>query len=134
MRCDKYTGENVIKLRTAPRPMGIVAVSNSTLGCFSNKCRKFNGGCEDICQLDVTGSVVCSCKSGRRLLNDGYRCVVDSTIFNCTSAQFQCSERECIPYDWTCDGIPQCGDKSDEDPKYCGIIFNMGIIYNILIF
>lgn len=33
MRCDKYTGENAIELRKAPRPMGIVAVSNSSLSC-----------------------------------------------------------------------------------------------------
>lgn len=33
MRCNKYTGEELVKLRSAPRPMGIIAVSNSSSAC-----------------------------------------------------------------------------------------------------
>ena len=145
MRCDKYTGEGVIELRHAPRPMGIVAVSNLSLSCklsmlsclstlneetdnevnsgtipgLSNKCKQSNGGCEDICRLDAAGKVVCSCHSGRRLLEDGTRCTNSMTL-NCSSEEFTCSSLSCIPYTETCDGIRQCFDGSDEDPHYCG--------------
>ena len=79
-----------------------------------------NGGCEDICETDITGSVVCSCKEGRTLMDDNYRCV--STInpsSECRDDEFTCSERQCIPYDVTCDGTFHCYDTSDEDPIYC---------------
>lgn len=69
---------------------------------------------------------MCSCRDGRRLLRDGYRCVnvspLEATVFNCSTDQFRCSNAGCIPYKNTCDGIVHCTDKSDEDPKYCGML------------
>lgn len=91
--------------------------------CFTgltNKCKKLNGGCEDVCQLDAVGSVLCSCHEGRHLLKDGYRCVTRDETRNCSDTEFQCSNGDCIPYDWTCDLQPQCTDGSDEDPRFCG--------------
>lgn len=37
----------------------------------------------------------------------------------CTERQFQCRSGECIPINYTCDGEPDCKDKSDEDPSEC---------------
>lgn len=81
-----------------------------------------NGGCEDICQVNDTGIVVCKCRDGRRLLEDGYRCVSTAPDQpKCSDSEFTCSEKQCIPYEVTCDGIYHCSDKSDEDPIYCSM-------------
>lgn len=37
----------------------------------------------------------------------------------CTERQFQCRSGECIPINYTCDGEPDCKDKSDEDTSEC---------------
>jgi low density lipoprotein-related protein 2 len=37
----------------------------------------------------------------------------------CPGGQFQCRNRQCIPYDVVCDGIRNCTDGSDE-PSSCG--------------
>lgn len=37
----------------------------------------------------------------------------------CTERQFQCKSGECIPIKYTCDGEPDCQDRSDEDPTEC---------------
>lgn len=34
--------------------------------------------------------------------------------------EFECSNGECIDYQFTCDGIAHCKDKSDEKMQYCG--------------
>lgn len=103
---------------------------------LTNKCKKSNGGCEDICQLNAAGSVVCSCHAGRSLLKDGRRCVTRETPFNCSETEFQCSSSGiCIPFDWTCDLQLQCDDGSDEDPIFCGkLIFAIGDEDQITVF
>ena len=59
LRANKYTGEDVVWLRKeVPRPMGIVAVHNTTYDCSANPCRALNGGCEDLCRLDEYGKVI----------------------------------------------------------------------------
>lgn len=37
---------------------------------------------------------------------------------NCTSREFQCTNKKCIPQEYLCDRDDDCGDKSDE--KFCG--------------
>lgn len=81
-------------------------------------CRVLNGGCEDICTLDERAQVVCRCSPGRMLLADGRRCAV--RMANCPEDQFECSSGFCIPYSYSCDGVAECPDGSDEDEKYCG--------------
>nr|XP_045618524.1 low-density lipoprotein receptor-related protein 1B-like isoform X1 [Procambarus clarkii] len=118
VRANKYTSEDVVKLRTGvTRLMGIVAVANDTNACDASPCRVLNGGCEDICSLDERAQAVCRCSPGRTLLADGRRCAVH--VANCTSDQFECSSGFCIPYIYSCDGVPECPDGSDEDEKYC---------------
>ncbi|KAK7083495.1 Low-density lipoprotein receptor-related protein 1B, partial [Halocaridina rubra] len=118
VRANKYTAEGAVKLRTGvTRLMGIVAVANDTNNCDASPCRVFNGGCEDICTLDERAQVVCRCSPGRMLLGDGRRCAVRNA--NCSADQFECSTGFCIPYIYSCDGVPECPDGSDEDEKYC---------------
>lgn len=79
-----------------------------------------NGGCEDICHLDIKGDVECSCNHNRELLPDKQRCVENISKKICFKYEFLCSSDECIPYENTCDGLPHCQDESDEDINYCG--------------
>lgn len=143
LRANKYTGEDVVWLRKeVPRPMGIVAVHNTTYDCSANPCRALNGGCEDLCRLDefakvgdmvvrhwnVVASFIsirvcheqvsCQCFPGRTpLRSDPSRCGRQST--NCSSTEFECSSGNCIPFQLTCDGVAECPDFSDELPTYC---------------
>lgn len=91
-----------------------------------------NGGCEDICHLDIKGAVECSCNHNRKLLFDKKRCTKNVSIMNCSNNEFQCSSSECIPYENTCDDIAHCQDESDEDLNYCGKQLNT--FYSKLLF
>ncbi|XP_071953012.1 very low-density lipoprotein receptor-like isoform X2 [Antedon mediterranea] len=37
----------------------------------------------------------------------------------CSATEFTCSNQECIPSRWQCDGDPDCNDQSDENSKIC---------------
>ncbi|VDN96155.1 unnamed protein product [Rodentolepis nana] len=42
-------------------------------------------------------------------------------VYNeCGRGYSKCKDAECIPVSQLCDGISQCRDKSDEDPRFCG--------------
>ncbi|KAI9558491.1 hypothetical protein GHT06_015278 [Daphnia sinensis] len=91
LRANKYTGEDVVWLRKeVPRPMGIVAVHNTTYDCSANPTV---------------------------LRSDPSRCGRQST--NCSASEFECSSGDCIPFHFTCDGVAECPDFSDELPTYC---------------
>ena len=38
----------------------------------------------------------------------------------CPEGWFRCALGECIPQSWMCDGVDNCGDRSDEDNTECG--------------
>lgn len=119
LRSDKLTGQNIVFLRRdVEKPMGIIAVANDTDDCFKNPCLELSGGCEEICSLTASGSVKCSCTEGKILAEDGQRCY--SKSFSCKEDSFRCSDGGCVPFQLTCDGIPHCVDRSDEEPGYCG--------------
>ena len=42
---------------------------------------------------------------------------------SCSSDEFQCSNFQCIPLDWECDGMDDCTDGKDE--KGCSGIYNV---------
>ncbi|XP_064419902.1 low-density lipoprotein receptor-related protein 1B [Latimeria chalumnae] len=119
MRSNKYTGGEVKVLRAdiPHQPMGIIAVARDTNNCELSPCKIMNGGCHDLCLLTPEGQVNCSCRGDRMLLDDN-RCVGKN--FSCSiHTDFECANGECIDYHLTCDGIPQCKDKSDEKQLYC---------------
>ncbi|CAH1165542.1 unnamed protein product [Phyllotreta striolata] len=121
IRADKFTGQYIVLLRRdVARPMGVVAVANDTEDCFANPCLVQNGFCEEQCALSAAGQVECSCGEGRTL-SEGGRCRA-RVVANCTNDgdSFRCSDGGCVPFHLTCDGVPHCADKSDEEPGYCG--------------
>ncbi|CAB1328019.1 unnamed protein product, partial [Coregonus sp. 'balchen'] len=107
----------VLRADIPHQPMGIVAVSNNTNNCELSLCTVLNGGCHDLCLLTPHGTVNCSCRGERLLLEDN-RCVSENSSCN-IHTEFECGNGECIDYQLTCDGIAHCKDKSDEKMQYC---------------
>ena len=57
-------------------------------------------------------------------VNDGKQCVNTSAVTSCgalgpSDDKYVCGNGKCISRLWACDGDDDCGDNSDEDPKYC---------------
>ncbi|KAK3568547.1 hypothetical protein QTP86_008754 [Hemibagrus guttatus] len=120
LRTNKFTGGDTKVLRAdiPHQPMGIIAVAKDTNNCELSPCRVLNGGCGDLCLLTPDGTVNCSCR-GERVLLDDNRCVSENS--SCSiHREFECGNGECIDYQLTCDGIAHCKDKSDEKMQYCG--------------
>ncbi|KAG9349405.1 hypothetical protein JZ751_027848 [Albula glossodonta] len=117
LRANKYTGGDMKVLRAdiPHQPMGIVAVANDTNSCELSPCKAMNGGCDDLCLLTPYGTINCSCRGERVLLEDNRS---ENSSCNIHS-EFECVNGECIDYQLTCDGIPHCKDKSDEKIQYC---------------
>ncbi|XP_043066692.1 low-density lipoprotein receptor-related protein 1 isoform X1 [Drosophila bipectinata] len=118
VRANKFTGTDVLFLREhVTRPMGIVAVQNSSVNCDSNQCKILNGLCEDVCILNASGQATCHCTQGV-LAADGRRCIAPVNT-NCGKSQYNCHSGECIPMELTCDNVTHCADGSDEWRSYC---------------
>uniref|UniRef100_A0A8C2AIS0 Low density lipoprotein receptor-related protein 1Bb n=1 Tax=Cyprinus carpio TaxID=7962 RepID=A0A8C2AIS0_CYPCA len=119
LRTNKFTGGDTKVLRAdiPHQPMGIIAVAKDTNNCELSPCRVLNGGCGDLCLLTPDGTVNCSCR-GERILLDDNRCVSKTSSCN-IHTEFECGNGECIDYQLTCDGIAHCKDKSDEKMQYC---------------
>ncbi|XP_002138212.3 prolow-density lipoprotein receptor-related protein 1 isoform X1 [Drosophila pseudoobscura] len=118
VRANKYTGTDVLFLREhVTRPMGIIAVQNSSINCEANRCKILNGQCEDVCILNKSGLASCHCTQGV-LAADGRRCIAPVNT-NCGKSQFTCRSGECIPMELTCDNVTHCLDGSDELRSYC---------------
>lgn len=120
VRANKYTGTDVLFLREhVARPMGIIAVQNSTINCDANQCKILNGLCEDVCILNKNGLASCHCTQGV-LAPDGRRCIAPVNT-SCGKSQYNCHSGECIPLELTCDNVTHCLDGSDELRNYCVI-------------
>ncbi|XP_028847177.1 LOW QUALITY PROTEIN: low-density lipoprotein receptor-related protein 1B-like [Denticeps clupeoides] len=119
LRSNKFTGGDTKVLRAdiPHQPMGIIAVAKDTNNCELSPCRVQNGGCGDLCLLVPNGTVNCSCRGARVLLDDN-RCVSENSSAN-IHTEMECGNGECIDYQLTCDGIAHCKDKSDEKMQYC---------------
>ena len=39
--------------------------------------------------------------------------------YSCLKNQVLCTNKKCIPKDWTCNGVDDCGDRSDESSLVC---------------
>ncbi|KAG7259673.1 hypothetical protein CRUP_013126 [Coryphaenoides rupestris] len=100
LRSNKFTGGDTKVLRAnIPQPMGIVAVASDTNNCELSPCRHQNGGCGDLCLLTPDGR--------------NSSCNIHT--------EFECGNGQCISYQFTCDGVAHCKDKSDEKMQYCDI-------------
>lgn len=44
---------------------------------------------------------------------------LSSAFRECDRDQFRCKSGQCVPYNWTCNDIPDCRDESDESPLLC---------------
>ncbi|XP_055372745.1 prolow-density lipoprotein receptor-related protein 1 [Condylostylus longicornis] len=117
-RANKHSAGDVIVLEAkVGRPMGIIAIQNTTKNCEANECRVLNGGCEDVCILDKKGKPSCQCTRGI-LASDKKRCIQKDGI-ECPVGYFHCGSGECISYEFTCDQTYHCMDRSDETTGFC---------------
>ena len=79
----------------------------------AHPCARNNGNCSHICIAKTDHHAQCTCPNNLVLRKDERTCAEKST---CPPDEFTCltGQKECIPYDWKCDGTPECTDKSDE--------------------
>ena len=77
-------------------------------------CSRNNGGCSHICVAKADGTTRCSCPVDLVLDSGEAQCIEPPT---CGPDHFTCASGipDCIPLTWMCDGLPECGDKSDEE-------------------
>jgi len=123
-RVNKFTGSDLKLLkRKVPRPMGIIAVANDTEDCSLNPCLEHNGQCQDRCNVDNNGTVVCSCFMGKRLSSDMKTCEIFKVEnITCAADEFKCKSGKCISQKHVCDTeLGDCGpdDNSDEQGELC---------------
>lgn len=118
LRANKFTGTDVVWLRkNIDKPMGIIAIQNTTKSCSASPCEVLNGGCEDVCNV-IGGKIKCECTQGK-LSADMRSCIRPPG--SCSPEQFFCRSGECIPFHLTCDTINHCMDGSDEVLSYCNL-------------
>ena len=55
-------------------------------------------------------------------------CISAKGRYSCAKNQFLCTNKKCISKTWTCNGVNDCGDHSDETSLLCS-----GIVQTILI-
>lgn len=117
VRANKYTGSELVFLRKdVTHPMGIVAVQDTAKNCSANLCQILNGGCEDVCLIDLSNKIKCQCTQGV-LAGDGRKCVPKGK--KCEPNEFECATGDCIPLHLACDNVSHCIDGSDESIRYC---------------
>ncbi|XP_059139258.1 prolow-density lipoprotein receptor-related protein 1-like [Physella acuta] len=127
IRVNKYDGSDVtfLKKNISRQPMGIIAVANDTDNCKLNPCFENAFGCAEKCLVDDKGNPYCKCGPEQRLHTDGKRCLstipsIQELLKNCEADDFICEDRQqCIPFNRTCNDIPDCLDASDESVSYC---------------
>ncbi|XP_038047205.1 low-density lipoprotein receptor-related protein 2-like isoform X2 [Patiria miniata] len=119
-RVEKDTGANptVIAHDYSARPYGLYVFNGEQPTCTSSPCDFENGGCSHICLPGTAGTRVCSCPQGLLLKNQGRICVPTNATCSDTT-QFTCADGSCIPESWACDVDNDCGDWSDESPRFC---------------
>jgi len=68
--------------------------------------------CPDGMKVDPDNQSECQCPSGQETLSNGTCSLLPGQ--NCTGEQFKCGNNLCVSQMWTCDGVNDCGDNSDE--------------------
>ncbi|KAK0423803.1 hypothetical protein QR680_008338 [Steinernema hermaphroditum] len=112
-------GQQALSGNLTEQPLGIVVMSRDLAECGEDACSGNKLGCEDVCSMTASGEPHCTCNGDRVLNPDGKTCSGDA-YEDCGIDEFACtSTGRCIPYDETCDGVPECPNGEDESLDYC---------------
>ncbi|XP_022692321.1 low-density lipoprotein receptor-related protein 2-like isoform X2 [Varroa jacobsoni] len=119
-RAEKHTGagmqEIAKRLEESPRDIHVYAPERQK--CNKTVCELNNGGCAQSCHPGPNGPE-CLCESNMKIANQGKMCVPENVT--CDPSKFACANGKCIDRRYTCDSDDDCGDRSDENPKYCAV-------------
>uniref|UniRef100_A0A914WJQ4 EGF-like domain-containing protein n=1 Tax=Plectus sambesii TaxID=2011161 RepID=A0A914WJQ4_9BILA len=121
VKMNKLTGGEAEFLRGnfTEQPMGVAAIAEDALQCGMDACTRANLGCQDVCRLTAAGQPHCACTGERTLSHDNRTC--EEMAARCADVEYECTTTgRCIPYEETCDGVPDCPNKEDEAIDFCG--------------
>lgn len=73
-----------------------------------------------ICRLLICSFIICPYSKATRYPGGRW----------CPQSEFQCANRLCVSQSWVCDGVDDCGDRSDEQLTLCCEKYFLHFIYN----
>ncbi|KFD53736.1 hypothetical protein M513_05441 [Trichuris suis] len=121
VRVNKFTGGDFSFVRRSysKQLMGIIAVANDSYQCNVDACTQgYSKRCQDLCTVDEYGEPKCTCTGKRLISADGISCIDPESICDPVD-EFHCLSGQCIPYEFTCDGVAECKDADDENVGWC---------------
>ncbi|CAK8674679.1 unnamed protein product [Clavelina lepadiformis] len=126
-RANKQDGGSVsvVRFGLSSTPMDVLAVSTRAQAeCIGyNPCKRYNGGCSNICTVGPDGASECSCPTddGNKyyLANNERECIVDIGQDRCDADRYTCPNGDCKSLSWVCDGYSDCISGTDEADRVC---------------
>ena len=76
LQANKFNGSNVEQVqKTITQPFDLQVIHPKRQPFAKNPCSDNNGGCSDLCLINLDGKVGCRCPHRKRLKDDNKSCV-----------------------------------------------------------